>query len=400
MKKNLLLSILFFATIGMYSCSDTALDDVDSHVSDIQTEKSEVPIGDPEADADFQWKAIQQMDRINARFQNVPLGPGDTNFPYPGYYGGAYINDDGKLVVYVKGNSDKLKRKVYELVGDEDVIIRRANHSMGTLNKIMNNLNAFKADPANASKSANWNSYSMRDADNEILVLLDNYSDAEVKNFRKNVMNHPAIRFEKSNGQSELEASVQPGCKHFDGNSGTVEAGSYAFRAKYGTRTGMVVSGHVIENKYDPVYDPATLDYVGSCVVSKFGGSVDAAFVEVTNSSYIPSNLICNQTNYLSTTTSRPGAGTVVNKVGYKTGRTSGKIISTNASATFLGVNFTNMTSADYVSDGGDSGGIIYTYISSSNTRYTVGVHQGVFNGEKIFSKADLVMSALSVTRY
>ena len=60
------------------------------------------------------------------------------------------------------------------------------------------------------------------------------------------------------------------------------------------------------------------------------------------------------------------------------------------------------MTTAKYTSSGGDSGGIIYTYISSSNIRYTVGIHKGTttISGVKAFTKADLALNALGLERY
>lgn len=59
-----------------------------------------------------------------------------------------------------------------------------------------------------------------------------------------------------------------------------------------------------------------------------------------------------------------------------------------------------DLVSADYKSAEGDSGGIVYTYISSSNTRYTVGVHKGSIEGLSLYSKADNVLSALGLKRY
>ena len=162
----------------------------------------------------------------------------------------------------------------------------------------------------------------------------------------------------------------------------------------------MVSSGHLFTYYGEPAYEGST--QIGSCTATQNSGSVDAAFVLVIDpSTYIPSNYICSTSDFLSTTTSRPGSGTVVNKRGQTTGRTTGKIISTNASETFSGKFFTNLTNADYASSGGDSGGVIYTYVSSTNTRYTVGVHKGTgSDGYKYFTKADLALSALNVSRY
>ena len=50
----------------------------------------------------------------------------------------------------------------------------------------------------------------------------------------------------------------------------------------------------------------------------------------------------------------------------------------------------------------GDSGGIVYTLVKSSNTRYTVGVHHGRSEDGQlaIYSKADNVLNTLGVERY
>ncbi len=57
------------------------------------------------------------------------------------------------------------------------------------------------------------------------------------------------------------------------------------------------------------------------------------------------------------------------------------------------------MTSVDYKSDVGDSGGIVYSLIKSSDTRYTVGVHHGRSMDGKlaVYSKADNVLSTLGL---
>lgn len=65
-------------------------------------------------------------------------------------------------------------------------------------------------------------------------------------------------------------------------------------------------------------------------------------------------------------------------------------------------VRFTDMTSANYTSNEGDSGGIIYTYLSSKNVRYTVGIHHGSVPGGNtaVFTKASNALSILGLERY
>lgn len=62
----------------------------------------------------------------------------------------------------------------------------------------------------------------------------------------------------------------------------------------------------------------------------------------------------------------------------------------------------TSVVIPDSVTWIGDSGGIVYTLVKSSNTRYTVGVHHGRSEDGQlaIYSKADNVLNTLGVERY
>ncbi len=102
----------------------------------------------------------------------------------------------------------------------------------------------------------------------------------------------------------------------------------------------------------------------------------------------------------------KPGEGTYVNKYGATTKRTGGYIqdidctvLSEDETATF-----SDMTLVKCTADGGDSGGIVYTYISKYNTRLTVGVVYGypekMGKNYLIYSKADNVLKALNLKRY
>lgn len=76
------------------------------------------------------------------------------------------------------------------------------------------------------------------------------------------------------------------------------------------------------------------------------------------------------------------------------------KVLSTNVTVTLDGITHTNLTSADYSSSGGDSGGIVYSYVSSTNTRYTLGIHCAAVGSTRYYIKADEINSALGTSRY
>lgn len=131
-------------------------------------------------------------------------------------------------------------------------------------------------------------------------------------------------------------------------------------------------------------------------------GNADAAFCAITNSDYSPTNTLSGTSNTLSTTISEPGVGTVINKIGMKTGHTSGKVLSTNVTITFSsGATISNLTSADYESGPGDSGCVVYSYIGSTGARLTLGIHTGASgSGTRYYTKANEVNAALGTSRY
>lgn len=98
--------------------------------------------------------------------------------------------------------------------------------------------------------------------------------------------------------------------------------------------------------------------------------------------------------------TSETGS-TKTDKIGASTGHTSGKITSINATITYSdGTTLTNMTEVELYSEGGDSGGIFYSYVSSTNTRYTLGILTGGNGTTTSYSKANEINRGLGTSRY
>ena len=186
--------------------------------------------------------------------------------------------------------------------------------------------------------------------------------------------------------------------------------GTFAFRAQETSgqkRCGLVTAGHVVsvgQYCYDKDFNPFGI--CSSRIVST--GNAEASFIpcgyldEFNINNYIGGS----SSSVLSTTTNKPGEGTYVNKYGATTKRTGGYIqdidctvLSEDETATF-----SDMTLVKCTADGGDSGGIVYTYISKYNTRLTVGVVYGypekMGKNYLIYSKADNVLKALNLKRY
>lgn len=390
--------ILLTALLFNVSCSKISDEEIEvQNNSRLSTTSGQFHSEFPDVDGSFQAKANEYITKINEAFSSTPGRNRNGIKDYPGYYGGAYVGANGKMVVLIKGNISKEKQNIVNIVGSDDFITLPCKHSYKTLVKIMDDLNEFKLNKANTSKSANFKAYGLMDDLNQVTVQLDEFNDKKIAEFEKDVMKSPAIVFVKSFGPLVELSTLKPGCfAQAEGSSG-----SYAFRATRNSdgAQGMVTSGHLF-SVGEGLFDNGIR--IGTCSISQNSGSVDAAFVPITdNVTYFPSNILCGTSDILSTTTTNPGVGTIVNMRGQTTGYSSGKILSTNQSVTNPdGTVMTNLTSADYVASEGDSGGIIYTFISSSNTRPTVGIVKGRVGSTGYFSKASLTLSALGVSRY
>ncbi len=252
------------------------------------------------------------------------------------------INDAGQLIVYV---TDNVQRPAV-LSDNANVVYEPCTYSYNELLSVMDTLNNYKFSRSNDAIASNFNEFGLYDSENRIIVKLDDLSDESIKKFKENVCDSAVIKFEQ-------------GC----------------------------------------TYNRTT---IASCQATQQSGNADAAFCAITNSNYSPTNTLSGTSNTLSTTISEPGVGTVINKIGMKTGHTSGKVLSTNVTITFSsGATISNLTSADYESAPGDSGCVVYSYIGSTGARLTLGIHTGASgSGTRYYTKANEVNAALGTSRY
>lgn len=347
-------------------------------------------------DQDFlakQENAYLSYEKLMKSF-NTKMGALDSD--YPDYYCGSYIDDKGELVIYVKDTSkskDLILQNITQVLGEKNFIVKFVEYSYNELNSVMETLNAFKLENPDNTIANNFNIYWLSDRDNNVVVELNDMSEDQIALFKKEVIDSPIIIFKPSSGTPVKEANVNPGQKISTSSAN----GSMGYRAKKNGAVGIVTAGHLASLNKTININGAN---IGKVTARQESGSVDAGFVKITNTSYTPTNTLNGTSNKLSTTTSKPGSGTVINKLGYSTGATSGKVLSTNVTVTLDGITHTNLTSADYSSSAGDSGGIIYSYISSTNTRYTLGIHCAAVGSTRYYVKADEINSALGTSRY
>lgn len=253
------------------------------------------------------------------------------------------------------------------------------------------------------------NLYYISDSEKKVYVTLKKIDQASIEEFKGKINNFTGIEFIESEGDLYLAAELNPGMPVLRvGLGGGGGENSMGFRARRNGVAGVVVAGHAFKSGDRLHFDITSTDYIGTSTVSIVGGSVDCAFVPVDVGT--PSNIIYGTQNILSAQTNSPGAGTFVNFRGRNTAR-GGNIVSTSASATFRFkedpsklYNFINLTNVDLpvAVQEGDSGGIVYSYVSSTNTRYNLGniVGYGTNNGLSYYAKTSQIISNLGITLY
>ena len=146
---------------------------------------------------------------------------------------------------------------------------------------------------------------------------------------------------------------------------------------------GFVTAGHAY-NTGDPAYYNNTL--IGSCDFSIQGGSVDAAFISITNFSIVPNNGNLTGEEY------NIWAGDNVTKLGETIAQSEGYITSTNANVNADGIYYTDMGETTYLSAFGDSGGPVYL----TDSKKVIGIHKGSTAFTSIFVKVDNIASKLN----
>lgn len=326
---------------------------------------------------------------------NMSFGPIEKrkSSDYLDNYGGAYINDDGKLVIYITEEVNTNKAMFIERIGTKDVLFEPCKFSFRTLTEIIDDLNEFKMKKAHEPICSNFNVFLLDDVKNRIIVELDEHNEEQITAFRNHVLDSPAIEFVKSKGKVVKEVNVNAGARITRG----LASASNGYRARLSGQNGIITAGH-FANLNQNISFGGTI-FARSTRYQE-SGPVDASFCLITNSNYTPTNTINTTTNTLSTTISEPGAGTVINKQGATTLHTSGRVLSTNVSVTLDGIHHTNLTSADYQSGPGDSGCVVYSYIGSTGARLTLGIHCAAQGNTRYYIKANQINSAFGTSRY
>ena len=340
--------------------------------------------------------------------QSIYTFNGHASWDFPEYYGGAYINTDGDLVVIVsleiQGNdyvSEEWYLDLLGRIGETGFIVRSATYSFGDL-----------LDTATAIVFGDLNdvivNYSYAG------IAIDEYNncvDVYLTN-QEYVSEVEQLLLEMPCRVVVVDGVDCPTIGLYCGEGVVNSNGSFsvAFRARKtvggSTYHGYLTCGHAFSGYSNVYVDPSQSGLssnvlVGSVLATEqqYSGSTDAAFIRTNN------NTTLYNTVFLATTTiTTPVTALAQGDAVYMRGRTSGVsygvVSNTSGTANYPGVTLTDVVIASYQCANGDSGGAVYTE-PNAGYAHPVGIQSGVKpNGNSIYVKLSHVISALGVTLY
>lgn len=358
--------------------------------------------------------------RDTIKLSRTNYDPLNMELSYPDYYGGSYLDENGKLNILLTNNNEYTKKQLRDVAQNDELTFVTASYSYAELTEMINTIISYQDDYYN--RILNDNSYdiardivecTLDDMNNRIIVGIKELTETKIKEFNNKVLNSNAIQFENSictpmlNSEISKEAkevsyqkldssiftesversfTVKPGMQIFCNNGYNYSAGFPVYRTiTSGKQYGFLTAGHLMEVG-DIIYNPNDFDQdaIGTVRLNRVGGKYDVSFVSL-NSGTVCSNNIANTTHYLCPSNYEldyPVSGKTVSLYGFRS-YTSGKIRSTNYSFhNGDNTSFTGMVATDYDSMPGDSGGLVASICTGSEsgvnyTKMQEGIHCG-----------------------
>src|SRR5690606_8734344 len=377
--------------VMQFSCSDNFLGNFSDVGNNIESTFSEEFMQNQE-------QALSQYRQLLDSFDDAPLkassGKGKrtrTDKVYPESYGGAYIDDNGKLVICITDSSANVH--TYRYYADNGTAsLKGVQYSVNTLKGVMDRMNAHVKEHPEGLIAQNMDFFAIDERTNRIVFDVKQLDKGYEQQFRNLIADASCVGFkDELDGFEDLAWNTLNSGDQLQSWSSS-ETFSLGIRAKLGDEDGFITTGHVAWGEEDYVkYDG---NWFAKLVKHQNSGSVDAAFCEITDSNYEISSaaggsIASEQVN-----------GQVVG-YGYVNSPISGKIIDTDASVEVDGVTFQNVTFFELQSGSalsqGDSGGGVF----SNNG--VLGVIKGRASNNHsigIYSKATEIESAFGVEIY
>ena len=343
-----------------------------------------------------QYKAIQAYTALINSFKGAVKTSSGEDDPYlyrvdgmqakdfPAYYGGAYVNIEGNLVIqiaYRKGalRFNRAAEQVRKICGTEHLVFREAKHSYSELIDTMSALLKYCNSEKYQDSDVRIVGFGISEDKNAITVSLDSEDPAAAEAIELSTGKKGLLIFEYQECSEELTYSLDCGSKI--GMSTTSLGFSIGYPAFHTTAAGTKIKGFVTcGHAFDNISNAASIycsnGYIGNLDTTRkqHSGSIDAAFITL-NGSQVTTNVRSTNISVVLTGYTAPAAGCTVYMTGKYSLHSSGlaQEVSYTSPASNGNPELTDMVKAAYSSIPGDSGGIVYARVGYQNY-YIAGV--------------------------
>ncbi len=325
----------------------------------------------------------------------------DSMDPYPHYddnFGGAFISDDGYLVIALCDTSEEEVERITGVIGDSGYIIRPCQYSYNELIDTIKRLNNCLPDIIQEGIHVSCVYENVRS--NRVIVGIEDISDYDVVAVKRYV-DEPYIEFMNIEREIEVNTSIRGG--YFITSSSTNTCSTLGFCAiNSGNYEGFVISGHDGDNYYENfTYNGTTLGYVTATAYNS-QSLADAAFL--TKGANVDVTAYCGSrtVDCVSSSATEYPAGTQVQMYNSNTGTMTGTIQSLYyISVRPNGWLFPLQTRTTLNVEEGDSGSPVYIPMSNNKCKILGIIATGGHDNDgyySTFSKYCYIAQALSLS--
>jgi len=333
----------------------------------------------------------------------------DGEYSYPEYYGGAYIDSSNNMVFNTIDDSSMVKNDLQKRANSTNFIVRSTQHAYRDLRTTVTEVTQLMDEAIHGDEIYSAIRLCMlMDKDNMVEIHLNELSEKNVNAVKSRLKRSDHIIFKEGDGKVNLQANILCGQDIYPNQyANWDQVASTGFRAIRNNENGFISAEHVLLNGA-PVYNSSGNSIGTTTFLSKdlptsnpYRAKSEVGFFKA-NSGYTPTNTVVDG-GTIGLTLHTPVVGQFLFKYGAKTGLTGGYLLTT-AIAVPIGVpeRVVVFYGADYNSDVGDSGALVYRNILG--TRFACGIHSGVYDQSgvlyRVFTLASDACAALSASRY
>ncbi|MCH5272960.1 MAG: trypsin-like serine protease [Lachnospiraceae bacterium] len=358
MRKNLKLFIVFV----IVSMSFLSVKSFNAYAQEPVDISSMIPEGKTEEFYRTQAESIRQYNQLLDKFSSKNRSTSGKAV-YDDCFGGAYLNDNGELVVLLTGNTYANRALVKEYTANPDTITKTCTYSYNELNRVVYTMNEHLEELREKGVKI---SSMYTDVMNNCVVIKVRGADRDAEAEIRKIVDSGCMIIQTTDEiieyqDADSQAEIKGGYEIYNVDRGKVA--TLGFCAMRNGKKGYVTAGHFCPSIGQKVSYNGTV--IGTVTQSGYYQNTyaDAAFIE-SNGAANPTNMIMSYQCFSASTYEYP-QNTSILMYGRSSGLVHGTIYSYNY--TYVPLNPEEYTSTDhvlatYTSQRGDSGGPVFFY--------------------------------------